>query len=129
MSLSSRPSGGEASPEVVFSLAARTVTTNSAAFPVGNPADQVTLFTRVTAASGTTPTLNVKLQESPDGTNWYDVGVASTNLTGVSTQRFVATYQSSNVGGLSAIQYRVVATIGGTTPSFTFETIVVLASV
>lgn len=127
MSLSSRPSGAESAPDVVFSLASRTVTTNSAAFGVGNPAGQVTLFTRVTAASGTSPTLNVKLQESPDGNNWYDVGTASTNLTGVSTQRFVCTYEGSNVGGLTAIQYRVVATLGGTSPNFTFETIAVLA--
>jgi hypothetical protein len=73
------------------------------------------MFIDVSAASGTLPTLIVKLQHSPNGTDWYDslvngTAVATTGLTSVlpsGTQ-----YVSENV--------RCIWTIGGVNPSFTF---------
>jgi hypothetical protein len=68
----------------------------------------------VTAASGTTPTLDVKVQTSPDGTTWTDVsGGSFTQATGTTTQHKVI----SNIDRY----VRHVATIGGTSPSFTYS--------
>ncbi len=68
----------------------------------------------VTAVSGTTPTLAVKLQVSDDGgTTWYDLpGGAFTSATAATAQAI----QISNFGDT----LRAVSTIGGTTPSFTY---------
>ena len=66
----------------------------------------------VTAASGTTPSLTVKFQDSGDGTNWVDIpSAAFTAATAASNQRLVV----NNVGTM----VRAVATVSGTTPSFT----------
>ena len=76
------------------------------------------MFINVSAVSGVLPTLIVKLQESPNGTDWYDVSgmvngnaLAVTGLTSISAQ--------SNQ--LIADNVRLVWTIGGVNPSFTFE--------
>jgi hypothetical protein len=71
-------------------------------------------FLRISAASGTTPTLDVKFQDSYDGTNWVDVA------SGAFAQKTAANYSTlvlSNVGPY----LRAVYTVGGTTPSFTFD--------
>lgn len=66
----------------------------------------------ITAASGTTPTLDVVIQTSKDGvTNWQQAGYFS-QQTAVSSH--------SNVFPNCDRFVRVVCTIGGTTPSFTF---------
>ena len=66
----------------------------------------------ITAASGTTPTLNVIVQDSPDGTIW-DTLLTHTQQTGaaINTQR---------TNGAIGRYIRVSYTVGGTTPSFTF---------
>lgn len=72
------------------------------------------LHVHVTAASGTTPTLVVKIQDSADGSDWADVaGVTTGTLT---------TATSVRVTGTNTIRrfVRAVHTVGGTTPSFTF---------
>lgn len=68
----------------------------------------------VTAASGTSPTLAVKIQTSDDGgTTWYDIPNASfTQATAVTKQAI----QINTYGNLIRAAY----TVGGTTPSFTF---------
>ncbi len=68
-----------------------------------------------TAASGTTPTLNVKLQTSDDGgTTWYDLpSAAFTQLTAAGTGILQLNVPFGDT-------LKVVWTIGGTTPSFTF---------
>jgi hypothetical protein len=73
-------------------------------------------YLTVTAASGASPTLNVKFQDSSDnGTTWWDIaGTTFTQATGATTQVVVATR-----GFAGEIQ--PVITIGGTTPSFTFH--------
>lgn len=74
---------------------------------------ELTVTLDVTAASGTAPTLDVKLQHSPDGSKWSDLGTAFGQKTGVS--REVKTFTQLH-GYL-----RVVWTISGTGPSFTFS--------
>jgi len=66
----------------------------------------------VTAVSGTNPTLDYVVQESDDGgTNWYDI---------YHFPRITATGQyRSPLITFSGNRLRYIATIGGTTPSFT----------
>lgn len=76
------------------------------------------VFLNVTAISGTSPTLDVKLQitpkASPAAGDWYDLdGGSFTRVTGVGKQV------------LSLVNFghwmRFVYTVGGTSPSITFE--------
>lgn len=93
--------------------AARTTTGTSTAFDTG---DLISLLAAldITAASGTTPTLDVKLQTSFDGgSTWVDVAsfAQATNASGDQTKLF------SGVGPSCRWSW----TIAGTTPSFTFS--------
>lgn len=100
--------------QVLFASAARTASANSLTLDVGE-ADVLVLYVSNTATSGTSPTLDVKLQDSPDGgTTWFDVaGAAITQVTsGTSSQIVTATRKFSR-------KIRCVITIGGTSPSFT----------
>lgn len=68
----------------------------------------------VTAHSGTTPTLDVKFQDSPDnGTTWFDI--ASSSFTQVTTTNGQQRLVVNNVGPKA----RAVVVVGGTTPSYT----------
>lgn len=89
----------------------KTATFNSASVEIG---DQSTarLDLVVSAASGTTPTLDVKLQTSVDGSTWVDVASFAQQTTTTAGVHKVFT-------GLDRF-VRIVATIGGTTPSFTY---------
>lgn len=91
--------------------AALTTTTTTAAFtPTYGCSYEVNI--PVTAVSGTTPTLDVVVQESDDsGTNWFDV---------YHFPRITATgmYRSPKLP-LTGNRVRYVQTVGGTTPSFT----------
>lgn len=63
--------------------------------------------------TGTTPTLVVSLEVSPDGTTFYPVtGGATSSITAASKNRIVVTDMLEG-------NYRVVWTLTGTTPSFT----------
>lgn len=64
----------------------------------------------VTAASGTSPTLNVSIEHSLDGTNWYE-SRSLTQFTAAATQRALVPCPGGRV--------RIRQTVGGTTPSFT----------
>lgn len=91
----------------------QTVSVNSTALNTGGYNGFVA-FLNVTAHSGTTPTLDIKFQDSADGgTTWFDI--ASGAFTQVTTtdgkQRLVV----SNVGP----KVRAVAVLAGTTPSYT----------
>lgn len=123
--------------------AARTATGNSGSLDLASlgaliegtdlPAQVASYILRVqldvTAASGTTPTLDVVVQDSLDGTNWNTVGTFS--------QKTAASREVINIGPRGDAQpagfawpfhprkVRIQWTIGGTTPSFTFS---VLAS-
>jgi hypothetical protein len=67
----------------------------------------------VTAVSGTNPTLDVGVEESPDnGTNWFRI---------YDFERITATgaYSSPPIRATYGTRYRYVQTVGGSTPSFT----------
>lgn len=66
----------------------------------------------VVAASGTTPTLDVKVQESPDGSTWADL-VTFDQVSDVDGQR-------KTTSGSVDRHLRVTWTVGGTDPDFTF---------
>ena len=116
MSLASDGTGGWYTRPSILTVAdqsssAITSTTNSTAITnsAGN-AFQITYG--VSAVSGTNPTLDVTIQESDDGgVNWYDI-YQFQRITAAITLRsplLISTGRS----------YRLVQTIGGTSPSFT----------
>lgn len=94
--------------------AAETSSTNGTTKNFGNMvANQALVFVALcTAASGTSPTLDLKIQGSPDGSNWQDIHVWPQKTT---TFLERAAYR----GPFS--QFRYVSTIGGTSPSFTYQ--------
>lgn len=113
----------------VFASAARTVTANSTDFEIDPTRfTGLMLFLDISAASGTTPTLDVKLQrKDPISTNYDDVpggAFAQKTTTGTDTLVVypgVAETANETVSDLANGTLRAVATIGGTTPSFTFS--------
>jgi hypothetical protein len=81
----------------------------------------LTLF--AVGVTGTTPTLNVKLQDSANNSTWADV-VATALMPLVAFVPVTATLANPVVMAIDprAVRryIRLVATIGGTTPSYTF---------
>lgn len=103
----------EGAARAAVAAGARTTTATGTPF---NTEDAIAFSAKlsITAASGTTPTLDLKLQESVDGTNWNDVA-AFPQKTGAGTH-------SKTFGPLTpGSQCRWSWTIGGTTPSFNFS--------
>jgi len=101
----------------LFSSAARTASTNGSEAVLGFGNGRVLVcYLDVTAVSGTSPTLDVKIQESDDGSTWTDID-------GGSFSQFTSTGQEYKVMLMSRSKDRIraVATIGGTSPSFTFK--------
>jgi len=112
---------------VLFSSAARTATANGADTK-NDYAKGVVLFLDITAASGTSPTLAVKLQSKDDLSGAYvDVpGVSFATKTGTGSSSLtlypgIAETANISVSGILSRDFRAVATIGGTSPSFTFS--------
>lgn len=102
-------------PREVVASAARTTTGTSAAINLASFASRLNLFANVTAASGTTPTLDLTVEWSHDGgTTWFtgDPADAFTQITAAAARVKQMT--------LKAPTYRMRWTIAGTTPSFTF---------
>ena len=103
------------SPVTVITSAARTATGQSAALQCGQT-PVIALLANVTAVSGTTPTLDLSVQWSPDGgATW-----ANSDPVDSFTQITAATNVAKQFRCKSNT-YRIVFTIGGTTPSFTFS--------
>ena len=75
--------------------------------------NQAVLTLDVTAASGTTPTLDVNVQDSADGSSWATVG-SFAQKTGVASERKV-------FSGLREFIRAQHGVPGGTTPSFTYS--------
>lgn len=95
--------------------ATKTATGQDAGVGLGGPAAFLVFNTNVTAASGTTPSLTVKLQDSLDG------GVSWADITGATTASLTTTGNSTiRVTAPIGDMVRAVWTITGTTPSFTF---------
>lgn len=109
----------------VFASAARTTTTNSST--IQNPSARgAWLFLNITAASGTVPTLDIKLQRLAGGT-WVDItGAAFAQKSGTGTDDLIV-YPGKDevanraVNDVPGYEWRAVATIGGASPSFTFS--------
>lgn len=96
----------------LFKSAEKTETGQTDAIDVSG-ADELSLFLSVTVASGTSETLDVVIQDSPDGLLWYDKETF-TQATGLTSEA----KRSTNFGRFVRVKY----TIGGTdTPTFTFE--------
>lgn len=115
---------------------AKTATGNGATITnAGNKGIQILI--NMGAVTGTTPTFVAKVQGSVDGgTNWYDIpgavtaSLVATGLFGITIYPGIAvtagTTTTGTTAGASGIlprTWRMVWTIGGTTPSFTITTI------
>ena len=99
----------------VVTSAARTAASNSGPVAIQSDThDDLNLTVDVTAVSGTGPTLDVSVEWSNDGTN-FGVSDAPDTFAQITTTKRVV--DSFNIKGPF---YRVVWTVGGTTPSFTF---------
>jgi len=101
----------------LFTSGTRGTTTGTATDISGTNATGCVGFLNVTAQAGTNPTLDVKIQDSPDGTLWFDVpGLTFTQVTASTGQQ---TLQATRAIGQ---KLRAIATVGGSaTPTFTFS--------
>lgn len=104
--------GDKIRADAALASAARTATGTGTAFNT-NQANSFEATLAITAASGTTPTLDVKLQTSIDGGTSYDDVDAFPQKTTTGTD--------GHVFGPLGDTCRWAWTIGGTTPSFTFS--------
>lgn len=112
--------GGVISPLTVAGASAeassaKTASGNSAAALTNASGRNAHFFVNVTAASGTTPTLVVRVQlQDPVGLGWVDLpGAATASITATGLTLLTVTNLPRT--------YRLAWTIGGTTPSFTFS--------
>lgn len=103
-------------PEVLAASASRTTTGNSGA-KFAPDGVNLNLLLEVTAQSGTTPTLDVTVEWSMDGTN-FGIGQPADSFTQVTTVTPTRVVKSFTT---KAPQFRVVWTLGGTTPNYTFQ--------
>ena len=113
--------------EVVFSSSSRTATENSSDMEqIGFKG--VRLFLDISAVTGTTPTLDVKVQAKDKlSGNYIDLtGAVFAQKTSTGTD-YLTIYPGIGETANEAISdlvpntWRAVATIGGTTPDFTFS--------
>lgn len=109
-----------------FTSSARTSTTNGA-LAMNHRGKGVSLHLDITAASGSSPTLDIKLQGYDElGEDYFDIpGAAFAQATGTGTDELVlypGVAETSNVSVSDVLPRvsRAVATIGGSSPSFTF---------
>lgn len=94
---------------VISSLSA---SVNSEPIDMGNFVEAI-VWLPVTAHAGTTPTLDCKVQYSPDGVTWIDSGDAFTQIT--TTDGVFFKKLTANFGRW----IRLVFTLGGTNPVYT----------
>lgn len=86
--------------------------------------NSASLTLEVGAVSGTTPTLDVKLQESADNSAWTDV--AGATLTQVTAANNSQALRVEGLGTSRKRYLRAVATIAGTSPSFALAASILL---
>lgn len=85
----------------------------SAPLAAPGAASDVLVMVHVTAVSGTSPTLNVTLEQSNDGSSW-------TAVPGSAAPQMIAVGSVMSNAAVTGQFVRVVATVGGTaTPTFT----------
>ena len=114
----------------VFASAARTATTTNSADQDNDPQQKgIRLFLDITAVSGTSPTLDVKLQiKDPLSAKYEDMaGAAFAQKTGtgqdiITIYPGIAETADESISDILGSTWRIVATIGGTaTPTFTYS--------
>lgn len=96
----------------VVASAARTASGDSGDLDGYGAASTLRAQLDVTAAAGTSPTLDVVIEDTLDGVNW--------NTVATFTQKTAAGRQVTDITTPFAETLRVRWTVGGTTPSFTF---------
>lgn len=101
--------------DALASSSARTATGQGTGILLDGTAESLAVSVLVTAVSGTTPSCTFTVEWSNDGTNWAQGDAADTFTAITATGNKV---KSFTVKGLMA---RLVWTISGTTPSFTFS--------
>lgn len=113
---------GDAARELpILASAARTATGTSDAVCDLAPFTKYAMQLVVSAASGTTPTLDATWQHSIDGgTTWFTV-VAFTQRTAAANELKVESEVEAGTAEVWGDCMRVSYVIGGTTPSFTFR--------
>jgi hypothetical protein len=88
--------------------------------PIG--ANSLSARLAVGAVSGTSPTLDVKMQASPDGSGgWVDIAGATFTQVTAANQVQIIRFQLPVAPSTTSAAYRyvrAVATVGGTSPSF-----------
>lgn len=94
-----------------------TATGNSSSLDVGAEINPLTYEIVVTAVSGTSPTLDIKIQGSDDNSTWKDLVVVPQITAKTTSRRKIKT---------SYRYLREARTVGGTTPSFTYTSGLVL---
>lgn len=99
--------------------AARTATGTGTAVKGFGPATKLRAALVVSAASGTTPTLDVVIEDTIDGTTYFTL-IAFTQRVGVANEAKNFTELEAAAGQVFTDQLRARWTIGGTGPSFTF---------
>lgn len=99
--------------DVLVASAARTVTGASTGLSGFIAANKLIVELDISAVTGTTPTLDLVIQDTLDGVNWFTIATFA-------TQNAVA-HLVQNVTTPFSDQIRASWTIGGTTPSFTFS--------
>ena len=101
--------------------AANTSTVTGAAVDMGDYVGNVSIMQHVQTVTGTAPTLDGHIEDSPDGsTDWQDItGATWTQVTAADN---TAIRVSTRTGRL---HWRYVGTIAGTTPSFTMAVLAV----
>ena len=104
------PIGGYAAMQPILTSAARTTSGQSSVFAVGE-FSRLVFYIDVTAASGTNESMIVKLQESPDQTNFWDL--ETVEITDDGDYRISTAEHTKYV--------RISYVISGTSPSFTFS--------
>lgn len=102
----------------VLASAARTATGSVEIGALGGPVEYLVFVTNVSAASGTSPTLEFDLEGTVDGTNWFKVD----DLSSPSGSTGIRTRLTHSFSGFALVpRMRIRYIIGGTTPSFTFD--------
>lgn len=128
----------QVTPQTLVASASRTASGNSGALTLNGDFDRCVLELAVTAVTGTSPTLDLYIQETLDGTNYIDV-CHFTQVTAALTNPHRVVLNSIDVSdalkegigdatvsagqlGLALVtnKVRVKWVIGGTSPDFTF---------
>lgn len=94
---------------------ARTTTGTSTSAVVDAGASALALLVNAATVSGTTPTLDITVEWSNDNATWA-VGEPADSFTQITAAKVVAKQFA-----VKGAYYRTRWTIGGTTPSFTFD--------